>query len=511
MSGTAERPQDTFIPPPPGETLGHPRQLWMLFMTEFWERFCFYGFRWMLTLYIVAQFFGGDPAGQATASQTYGAYLALVYATAIAGGYVADQILGYQRSVLLGALFISAGLFTLMMPDEAMFKYGLSLAIVGNGLFKPNISTMVGKLYAPNDSRRDRGFTIFYMGINSGAFFAPLVTGWVAAQMGYLSLNPADLQAEGLRFGFATAGVGMLISYFWFLFGRRSLGLVGGPPPGREGWGSLIAITAAGLVVSPLIFILLGQNQWLSGILGSLFIGCCIVLIAAGIRDGNIQRDRIFALLILFTANVMFWMFFEQAGASFNFLAEGIVDRQMFGGWEFPVGWFQSVNPAAVILLAPLVTLLWAWLDKRGMEPNIPRKFGIGLIGNAAGFALLMYALTYLVDDKSQIPFWTLAGVYVLQTAGELHLSPIGLSMVTKLAPARLVGLTMGAWFLSISIGNSLAGSFSAWISSAGGEAGMTVVSARDGFTLSFWLLLGAGIVVFILAPFINRLMHGIR
>jgi POT family proton-dependent oligopeptide transporter len=183
----------------------------------------------------------------------------------------------------------------------------------------------------------------------------------------------------------------------------------------------------------------------------------------------------------------------------------------MFGGWEFPVGWFQSVNPAAVILLAPLVTLLWAWLDKRGMEPNIPRKFGIGLIGNAAGFAMLMYALTYLVDDKSQIPFWTLAAVYVLQTAGELHLSPIGLSMVTKLAPVRLVGLTMGAWFLSISIGNSLAGSFSAWISSEGGEAGMTVVSARDGFTLSFWLLLGAGVVVFILAPFINRLMHGIR
>lgn len=511
MSGAAARPQDTFILPPPGDVLGHPRSLWMLFMTEFWERFCFYGMRWMLTLYIVAQFFDGDPAGQATASQTYGAYLALVYATAIAGGYIADQILGYQRSVLLGALFIALGLFTLMVPDETVFKYGLSLVIVGNGLFKPNISSMVGKLYAPDDSRRDRGFTIFYMGINAGAFFAPLVTGWFAAQMGYLSLNPADMQAAGLRYGFAAAGAGMLISYFWFLLGRRKLGLVGGAPAGREGWGSLIAVTAAGLVITPLIFFLLGQNQWLGGILSTLFLLCCVLLVSAGIRDGNIQRDRIFALLILFIANVMFWMFFEQAGASFNFLAEGIVDRQMFGGWEFPVGWFQSVNPAAIVLLAPLVTILWAWLDKRGMEPNIPRKFGIGLIGNAAAFALLMYALTYLVSDKSQIPFWTLAAVYALQTVGELHLSPIGLSMVTKLAPARLVGLTMGAWFLSISIGNSLAGAFSAWISSEGGEAGMTVVSARDGFTLSFWLLLGAGIVVFILAPFINRLMHGIR
>ncbi len=511
MSGAAARPQDTFIPPPSGDLLGHPRSLWMLFMTEFWERFCFYGMRWMLTLYIVAQFFNGDPAGQATASQTYGAYLALVYATAIAGGYIADQILGYQRSVLLGALFVAVGLFTLLVPDETVFKYALTLVIVGNGLFKPNISSMVGKLYAPDDSRRDRGFTIFYMGINAGAFFAPLVTGWVAAQMGYLSLNAADMQAAGLRYGFAAAGVGMLVSYFWFLIGRRRLGLVGVAPAGREGWGSMIAVTIAGLLITPLIFFLLGQNQWLSGILSTLFLLCCAFLVVAGIRDGNIQRDRIFALLILFIANIMFWMFFEQAGASFNFLAEGIVDRQMFGGWEFPVGWFQSVNPAAIVLLAPLVTILWAWLDKRGMEPNIPRKFGIGLIGNALAFALLMYSLTYLVSDKNHIPFWTLAAVYVLQTVGELHLSPIGLSMVTKLAPARLVGLTMGAWFLSISIGNSLAGAFSAWISSEGGEAGMTVVSARDGFTLSFWLLLGAGVVVFILAPFIHRLMHGIR
>jgi POT family proton-dependent oligopeptide transporter len=511
MSGAAERPQDIFIPPPPGELLGHPRSLWMLFMTEFWERFCFYGMRWMLTLYIVAQFFSGDPAGQATASQTYGAYLGLVYATAIAGGYIADKILGYQRSVLLGALFISSGLFSLLVPDETVFKFALTLVIVGNGLFKPNISSMVGKLYAPGDARRDRGFTIFYMGINAGAFFAPLVTGWIAGQMGYLSLNPADLQADGLRYGFATAGAGMLVSYFWFLIGRRKLGPVGGAPAGREGWGSMVAVTAAGLLVTPLIFFLLGQNQWLSGILSSLFLLCCVMLVSAGIKDGSIQRDRIFALLILFVANIMFWMFFEQAGASFNFLAEGIVDRQMFGGWEFPVGWFQSVNPAAIVLLAPLVTLLWAWLDKRGMEPNIPRKFGIGLIGNAAAFALLMYALTHLVDDKSQIPFWTLAAVYVLQTVGELHLSPIGLSMVTKLAPVRLVGLTMGAWFLSISIGNSLAGAFSAWISAEGGEAGMTVVSARDGFTLSFWLLLATGALVFILAPFINRLMHGVR
>ncbi|MEN6540154.1 MAG: oligopeptide:H+ symporter, partial [Mizugakiibacter sp.] len=216
------------------------------------------------------------------------------------------------------------------------------------------------------------------------------------------------------------------------------------------------------------------------------------------------------ALLILFTANVMFWMFFEQAGASFNFLAAKVVDRG-FGGWEFPVGWFQSVNPAAIVLLAPLVTLAWAWLDKRNREPSIPRKFGIGLIGNALAFAVLMYALSTQVDSRQMIPFWPLAACYVMQTVGELHLSPIGLSMVTKLAPARMVGVTMGAWFLSISIGNSLAGWFSALISAGGGESGLTVTSALDGFTLSFWLLLGVGIVVFLVAPLINRLMHGVR
>src|SRR6476469_1875560 len=205
------------------QTLGHPRPLWMLFMTEFWERFAFYGMRWALTLYIVAQFFGGDASGQAYASRTYGAFLALVYATAIFGGYVADRVIGYQRSILLGAVVSALGYFTIMVPNQPMFLLGLATIIVGNGLFKPNISTQVGQLYAQGDERRDSGFTIFYMGINAGAFFAPIITGILAEKLGIPGL-PA------YKAVFLAAGIGMLISTVWFWFGRRQLGGIGRPP-----------------------------------------------------------------------------------------------------------------------------------------------------------------------------------------------------------------------------------------------------------------------------------------
>jgi POT family proton-dependent oligopeptide transporter len=221
-----------------------------------------------------------------------------------------------------------------------------------------------------------------------------------------------------------------------------------------------------------------------------------------------VQRDKIFALLILFVSNILFWMFFEQAGSSFSFLAESIVDRKLFGSWEFPIGWFQSVNPAAIVVLAPLVAVGWAALDRRQLEPSIPRKFALGLVGNALGFLVLMFALKSLVDARNMIPFWPLAACYLVQTVAELCLSPIGLSMVTKLAPPAMVGATMGAWFMSIALGNKLAGNLAAEIS---GETGMTVTSALSGFSFSFYLLIGAGVLMFLVAPLINRLMHGVR
>jgi POT family proton-dependent oligopeptide transporter len=486
------------------QVLGHPRPLWMLFMTEFWERFAFYGMRWALTLYIVAQFFGGDPSGQAYASRTYGAFLALVYATAIFGGYVADRMIGYQRSILLGAAVSAVGYFMIMLPSQPLFLLGLSVIIVGNGLFKPNISTQVGHLYGAGDDRRDRGFTIFYMGINAGALVSPLLTGWLA------SVITDTPMVQNYKIVFATTGVGMLISLIWFWFGRRQLGGIGRPPADRNG-GKAMGLVLAGVAVAvPVVYLLMAKlgATAIAWILGALFVGLAVMLLVEAVREGSVQRDKVIAMLVMFAFNVLFWMFFEQAGSSFNFLAENIVDRKMFSGWEFPVGWFQSVNPTAIVLLAPIVAWTWGALSRKGAEPSIPRKFGLGLLGNAVAFLVLMYALTSLVSPDNHIPFWPLVVVYVLQTVGELCLSPIGLSMVTKLAPMRYVGLAMGGWFLSTAIGNNLSGIFAGHVS---GETGMTVGSALEGFTFSFWLLAGAGVFLFLIAPLINRLMHGVK
>jgi POT family proton-dependent oligopeptide transporter len=486
------------------QTMGHPRPLWMLFMTEFWERFAFYGMRWALTLYIVAEFFNNDPSGQGFASRTYGAYLALVYAAAVFGGYVADRIIGYQRSILVGAIVMSAGLFMIMVPNEQVFLLGLSTVIVGNGLFKPNISSMVGQLYGVGDARRDRGFTLFYMGINAGALVSPLVTGWMAS---YFTDTPMQ---QNYKLVFLASGIGMLISLLWFWIGRRQLKGVGRPTPEQANRMRVVYVFIGCVLAVPLVYLVMAKAgavvlQWM---LTVLFIGLSLLLLVEGIREGKVQRNRVIAMLIIFVFNVLFWMFYEQAGSSFNFLAQNIVDRQMFGGWEFPVGWFQSVAPLSLVLLAPFVSIAWGWLDKRHMEPSIPRKFGLGLLGNALAFVVLMYALSSLVDSRNLIPFWPLVVVYVLQTLGELCLSPIGLSMVTKLAPVRLVGFAMGGWFLSTGIGNNLSGIFAGHVS---GETGMTVASALSGFTFSFWLLAGAGALLFLIAPLINRLMHGVK
>ena len=484
------------------QVLGHPRPLWMLFMTEFWERFAFYGMRWALVLYIVAQFYSGDATGEAPAAELYGAYLALVYAAAIFGGYVADRLIGYQRSILLGAFFMAAGLFLIMAPDEAWLKMGLATIIVGNGLFKPIISTMVGKLYATGDARRDSGFTIFYMGINLGAFIAPILTGWLAERM--FGGSP-DLPAY--KVVFIASGLGMVASLVWFWLGRGQLKGIGAAPANASGMGRTLLVAVGAVLAIPVYYFLLTIDAGvLNCILIALFVVPAIMLLVEGIREGKVQRDMVIAMLIIFGFNVLFWMFFEQAGSSFNFLAQNIVNRDL-GGWIFPVGWFQSVNSIAIITLAPV--LAWLWVAMGRANPSIPRKFGLGLIFNGLAFLLLMFALSSLVDPETlKIPFWTLFMVYVIQSVGELCLSPIGLSMTTKLAPARLTGLAMGGWFLSIAIGNNLSGIFA---SSVSGEGGMTTASALAGYTFGFWALLGAGVLLFLVAPLIQRLMHGVK
>ena len=488
-------------PPDYPQAMGHPKPLWMLFMTEFWERFAFYGMRWALVLYIVAQFHNGNASGEAPASELYGAYLALVYAAAIFGGYVADKLIGYQRAILLGAVIMAAGLFMVMVPDEKLLKLGLATIIVGNGLFKPIISTLVGKLYATGDERRDSGFTIFYMGINAGAFIAPILTGYLADKIFGTPEMPA------YKVVFMAAGIGMVLSLIWFWFGRAQLKGIGAPPAGYEGMGRVVMVAIGAIIAIPVYYFLLTIDAGiLNWILIALFVAPAIMLLVEGIREGAVQRDMVIAMLIIFGFNVLFWMFFEQAGSSFNFLAQNIVNRDL-NGWEFPVGWFQSVNSIAIITLAPVLAWLWVRMGKN--NPSIPRKFGLGLIFNGLAFLLLMFALSSLIDPETlKIPFWTLFMVYVIQSIGELCLSPIGLSMTTKLAPAKLTGLAMGGWFLSIAIGNNLSGMFA---SSVSGEGGMTTTSALAGYTFGFWALLGAGVLLFLIAPLVQKLMHGVK
>lgn len=481
--------------------LGHPKPLWMLFMSEFWERFAFYGIRWAMVLYIVSQFHGGDASGQRPASEMYGAYLALVYAGAIFGGYVADKLIGFQRSILLGAIFMALGLFLLASPTEPLFKLGLATIIVGNGLFKPIISTMVGKLYFQGDARRDAGFTIFYMGINIGAMIAPVVTGYLARKVFGTNDDPH------YQWVFIAAGIGMVISLIWFWAGRGQLKGIGLPAPGQESMGRVGLVALLGLVVGiPMFYFLLTIDAGaLQAILMALFVVPAVMLLVEGARNGKVARDMVIAMLIIFVFNVLFWMFFEQAGSSFTFLADQIVNRD-FGTWTFPLEWFQSVNSVAIIAFAPVLAWLWVKMGKN--NPSIPRKFGLGLIFNGLAFLLLMIALNSMVDGNGKIPFWTLFMVYVIQSIGELCLSPIGLSMTTKLAPARLAGMAMGCWFLSIAIGNNLAGIFAGRVS---GESGMTVQSAHAGYTFGFWALVGAGVLLFVIAPLVNRLMHGVK
>ena len=482
--------------------LGHPSPLWMLFMTEFWERFAFYGIRWALVLYIVTQFYGGAAVGQADANLTYGSFLALVYAGAVFGGYVADRVIGYQRSIIIGAVFMAAGLFAITIADPDIFKLGLATMIVGNGLFKPNISTMVGKLYAVGDTRRDSGFTIFYMGINTGAFIAPILTQVLAQKF----FNTGDMPSY--KVVFFASGVGMLISLVWFIIGRKALKGIGAPAAGAQSLTRMVYVALGAVCVIPLVYFLLraGANN-LQIVLTVLFAALAAMLMIEGIRDGKIARDKTIAMLIIFAFNILFWMFFEQAGSSFTFLADNIVNRQL-GGFEFPTAWFQSVNSIAIIVCAPIIAWIWVLLARRNVNPSIPRKFGLGILFNAVAFGLLMYALSSLVGFDNKIPFWTLFAVYCIQSIGELCLSPIGLSMVTKLAPTRLVGLGMGGWFLSTGIGNNLSGIFASHVS---GEAGMSVASALSGYTFGFWSLMVGGVLLLLLAPLIQKLMHGVK
>jgi POT family proton-dependent oligopeptide transporter len=429
---------------------GHPRGLATLFFTEMWERFSYYGMRAILILYMVApERSGGLGFSVAKGGAVYGFYTALVYLMNLPGGWVADRITGQQKAVLYGGILISAGEFCLLAPGLGMFYLGLALLMLGTGLLKPNVSAIVGQLYKEHDVRRDSGFSIFYMGINVGALISPLICGYVGERISW-------------RLGFGVAGLGMLAGVIQYAVTGRYLGAAGRQPssaatPVQKRNGILAGL---GTVVALAIVAGLGQAGVivLTAETISDALGWVLLVVSAGVFGWLIfgrgwsaaERKRAVATLVIFAASAIFWAAFEQAGSSLNLFAERNTNRHVLG-WEFPASWFQFVQPVFVITLAPVFA--WLWIALRRHEPSIPAKFSLGLLLGGLAFALLIPAA-----GGGLVSPWWLTGTYLFQTLGELCLSPVGLSAMTKLAPQRVGGFMMGVWFLSISIGDWAAG-----------------------------------------------------
>ena len=410
-----------------------------------WERTSFYGMRALLTLYMTrAVARGGFGWSAQTSLRVFGLYAFMVYFTPLPGGFLADRVFGQRRSVMIGGALMVAGHFLMAVPSVVAFFAALSLIACGNGLFKPNISTMVGGLYHEEDPRRDAGFTLFYMGINVGSFLAPLVCGTLGEKLGF-------------DWGFAAAGFGMLLGQILYMsLGQRLLGEVGKRPK---------LVRSAVVEKKPL------TKQ---------------------------ESDRITVIIVMAVFTIFFWAAFEQAGGLMNIYADQKVDRMVFG-WEVPTTWFQSLNPAFVVLLSPLFAAIWLALGRRGKEPSTPIKFALALLFVAFGFVLMVSAAKQS-DSGVKASMWFLVGAYFFHSMGELCLSPVGLSMVTKLAPVRVASLMMGVWFFSNAISDGLSGligSFSATLGELQVFGGLVVLTST------------AAIALFFAARPLVRRMHG--
>jgi POT family proton-dependent oligopeptide transporter len=446
----------TALPAVTRETwLGHPKGLYLLFATEMWERVSYYGMRALLVLSLVAGVQSANPGfgwTQGEALKLYGLFTGFVYFTPLIGGWLADNYLGQRKSVIIGGLVMAAGQFTLAssIPGNLqVFYLGLVLLVLGNGFFKPNISTMVGDLYAEGDARRDAAFTIFYMGINSGALIAPLMCSTFGEDPNY-----------GWRYGYLIAGLGMVLSVIiQLLFSNRYLGDIGKAPAARR------ALAMSG-----------GRKEPLT----------------------SEEVDRLRVIFMLFVFIVLFWAAFEQAGGLMNLYAAEKTDR-LVGSFEVPAGWFQSVNPAFIVLLAPLFSAMWARLAAQGRNPPTPRKMVFGLLLTGLGF-LWMVAAVYDQAAHGKASMWWLVLAYLFHTMGELCISPVGLSMVTKLAPLRLASLMMGVWFLINFVANWLAGIIGSYAESLGE---ITIFGGLAGTLFAF------AVVLFLLSSRLVRWMHG--
>ena len=484
---------------------GHPKGLYVLFFAEMWERFCYYGMRALLALYLVKSLAMGDEKGFAV----YGAYTALVYAMPVIGGRIADSILGSRLAVLLGGILMAIGEFIIVGGTEQLLFWGMAVIIVGNGLFKPNISTMVGRLYPDGDARKDSGFTIFYIGINLGALLATTVV----AEVG---------NVYGAQAGFALAGIGMLAGVLIFQLGGRHYAHISAPPsPGtlhQPILGPLSPFTAVivgCLALVPVLYFLLRNTDIAGYVLLVVAIFVIGSLIRRGMQDGTVQLHRMFGFIILMLFNVVFWACFEQAGSSLTLFAERNVDRHVFG-WEMGAATTQFFNPAYILLFGSLFSIMWVELKKRNRDFTIPMKFGLGILQLGLGYLIVLVAAPLAIEYK--VPLWTLAVLYMLHTTGELFLSPIGLSMVTKLVPKDMTGTAMGAWFLSIAGANYAAGLLArlTGVEHGGGETGTvdaaaSLASYLGVYSTMGWVTVGIGLLLMVLSPLINRLFHGIN
>jgi proton-dependent oligopeptide transporter, POT family len=454
---------------------GHPAGLSTLFFTEMWERFSFYGLRAILVLFMTASVaVGGLGFDVERTGAIYGTYAASVYLMSLPGGWIADKVLGLRRSVFWGGVLIMLGQISLAMPNSGTFLYpGLILIALGTGMLKPNISALVGTLYKEGDVRRDAGFSIYYMGINLGAFISPIVCGWLAQGEGFqrILINWGINPALSWHFGFGVGALGMGLGLVQYVvtghrLGDRGLAVYGSPTEeARAAARRKLFITLASLLGAVGLVILLavtgtiqitatGIGRAMDYLLIAVTVGFFSWLFMSGDWTPN-ERKRLIVITVLFLGATVFWAAFEQAASTLNLFAERETRNSIFG-MSFPSSWFQAVNALLIILLAPLAGLVWVKLGPR--DPSSPAKFSLGLFFLGAGFAVMIMAATAASSGQKVSPVW-LVLTYLLHTIGELCLSPVGLSAMTKLAPARVVGLMMGVWFLATSIGNKIAGS----------------------------------------------------
>jgi POT family proton-dependent oligopeptide transporter len=452
---------------------GHPRGLATLFFTELWERFSYYGMRALLILFMTAPVAaGGLGFDTGKAGIIYGTYVGLVYFTAVPGGWLADRFLGQRRATLYGGVLIMLGHICLALPFLATFYTGLGLIISGTGLLKPNISVMVGQLYSEEDRRRDAGFSIFYMGINLGAFFAPLVCGWLAQSQEFRGmLARAGLTpASAWHWGFGMAAIGMFFGLVQYLGGWKYLGDAGMHPGGARDPATRAAnrrtLTRWSIGIGVFVVLLLGAvlaevvritPAMIGNAVGVALLAVTVLFFGRLFGSGEwtaAERKRLITIAVLFVASVIFWAVYEQAGSTLNLFAERATDNTILGK-ERPAAWYQSLPAIYVILLAPLFAWLWIRLGSR--EPSSPAKFVLGLVLVGAGFLVMSPAASIASSGVKVSPAW-LVVTYLLHVMGELCLSPVGLSATTKLAPSRVVGLMMGVWFLSLALGNYLGG-----------------------------------------------------